>query len=69
MVQKLLLTNFNIIPYDDRDSYINKRIDTPGILLANLFKILFHKIIKDMKVNINKEFNNGSGKQQKIFQK
>ncbi len=60
MVQKLLLTYFKIIPYDDRDSYINKRIVTPGILLYNLFKILFYKIIKDMKVNINKEFINGS---------
>ncbi len=69
MVRKLLLTHFKIIPYDDRDSYINKRIDTPGILLANLFKMLFHKIIKDMKTNINKEFNNGSWKATKDFSK
>ena len=51
MVRKLLLTTHKIMKYDDRDSYINKRIDTPGILLYNLFKMLFYKIIKDFKSN------------------
>ena len=36
MVEKLIMTNNKIMRYDDRDSYVNKRIDTPGILLANL---------------------------------
>ena len=27
------------IQFDDRDSYINKRVDTCGILLCNLFEL------------------------------
>ena len=45
MVQKLLLTHFKYRNFDDRDSYINKRIETPGILLGNLFKMYFNKVI------------------------
>ena len=59
MTNCLLNTHFKNRPIDDRDSYINKRINTPGILMANLFKQYFTKVIKDMKTQINKEFNNG----------
>ncbi len=38
MVNKLLRCYMKLIPLDDRDSYINKRLDTPGVLLANLFR-------------------------------
>ena len=62
MVYKLLLVYHNFNTYDDRDSYINKRINTPGVLLANLFRQYFIKLVKDVKININKEFNNGSWK-------
>ena len=69
MVQKILLTHFKYRDYDDRDSYINKRIDTPGILLSSLFKMLFNKIVKEMRGAINKEFNTGSWKATKNFSK
>ena len=62
MINKLFLVNDRKINYDDRDSYINKRIDTPGVLLTNLFRLYFTKVIKDMKQQINKEFANGSWK-------
>jgi DNA-directed RNA polymerase II subunit RPB2 len=62
MVNKLLKCYMGILPYDDRDSYINKRIDTPGMLLGNLFRQYYGKMIKDMKNMINKEANNGSWK-------
>ena len=62
MVLKLLRSNYGIIDYDDRDSYINKRVDTPGILLSNLFRQHFTKLIKDMRNSIMKELNNGSWK-------
>ena len=52
---------------DDRDSYVNKRIDTAGILMSNLFRQYFTKLIKDMKTNINKEYTNGSWKANKDF--
>ena len=60
MVKCLLDVHFGKRPYDDRDSYINKRINTPGVLMSNLFRQYFTKVVKDMKGQINKEFNNGS---------
>ena len=45
---------------DDRDSYLNKRIDTTGMLLNNLFRNYFNKVVKDMSKAIIKEINNGS---------
>lgn len=62
MVNKLLKCFLGIIPFDDRDSYINKRIDTPGILLANLFRQYYGKVVKDMKNMIQKDINSGSWK-------
>ena len=60
MVKSILDVKFGKRAFDDRDSYINKRINTPGILLSNLFRQYFTKVVKDMKSQINKEFNNGS---------
>lgn len=34
---------------DDRDHYANKRMDLGGPLLANLFRLLFRKLTKDMR--------------------
>lgn len=59
MVYKVLATQAKLIPYDDRDSYLNKKIDTPGMLIANLYRQYYTKMIKDMKTQINKEFLNG----------
>lgn len=62
MVNKLLKCYLGLREFDDRDSYINKRIDTPGVLMANLFRQYYGKMIKDMKNMIQKEINNGSWK-------
>jgi DNA-directed RNA polymerase beta subunit len=62
MVNKLLKCFIRVLPMDDRDSYINKRVDTPGILMANLFRQYYGKLIKDMKNMLQKEVNNGSWK-------
>ena len=55
MINKLLKCYFSIEPTDDRDSYINKRIDTPGVLMGNLTYLCFSKITKEMKQQIPKE--------------
>ena len=47
---------------DDRDSYINKRVDTTGYLLNNLFRNYFNKVVKDMTKQIIREMNSGSWK-------
>lgn len=43
MVLKLYLTYKNIYPIDNRDHLCNKRIDTPGMLLRDLFRPLFKR--------------------------
>jgi len=62
MVNRLIKASLGIIPTDNRDSYVNKRIDTPGILLANIFRQYYGKLIKEFKSMINKEIKNGSWK-------
>ena len=44
----------------DRDAYHNKRIDTTGTLLNNLFRNYFNKVVKDMQKTICREVNTGS---------
>lgn len=62
MVRTLLDVRLGFRAYDDRDSYQNKRLDTAGNLMANLFRQYFTKMIKDTKTQINKEYMSGSWK-------
>lgn len=62
MVNKLLKCFLELKEFDDRDSYINKKIDTPGVLMANLFRQYYGKVVKDMKNMIQKEINVGGWK-------
>ena len=59
MVNKLLKCYLRVIPFDDRDSYKNKRIDCIGPLLGSLTHQCFNKITKDIKNFITKEINSG----------
>lgn len=60
MANKLLQASFEWIKGDDRDSYINKRIDLTGTSLNNLFRNYFNKLVKDMEKQILKEIKTGS---------
>lgn len=60
MTNKLLATSFGWRKTDDRDSYLNKRIDLTGTLLNNLFRNYFNKLVKDMTKQIIREINTGS---------
>jgi DNA-directed RNA polymerase II subunit RPB2 len=62
MTNKLLLASFEIVKQDDRDSYVNKRIDLTGTLLNNLYRNYFNKLVKDMEKQVIKEINTGSWK-------
>jgi len=62
MANKLLMAYNNWIPADDRDSYLNKRVDLTGSLLNNLFRNYFNKLVKDMEKQVIKEINTGSWK-------
>jgi DNA-directed RNA polymerase II subunit RPB2 len=62
MTNKLLKCSFEWTQPDDRDSYLNKRIDLTGVLLNNLYRNYFNKLVKDMQKQIVREINNGSWK-------
>ena len=62
MANKLLKCSFEWIQPDDRDCYMNKRIDLTGVLLNNLYRNYFNKLVKDMQKQIVREINNGSWK-------
>jgi DNA-directed RNA polymerase II subunit RPB2 len=62
MTNKLLQANFEMIKQDDRDSFVNKRIDLTGTLLNNLFRNYFNKLVKDMEKQVIREINTGSWK-------
>ena len=55
MINRLIKVYIGIEKNDDRDSYINKRIETPGVLMANITYLCISKIAKEMKQNIPKE--------------
>jgi DNA-directed RNA polymerase beta subunit/intein/homing endonuclease len=60
MAKKLILTSMGRLPPDDRDSYLNKRIELTGTLLNNLFRNYFNKLVKEMQKQIVREINTGS---------
>ncbi len=60
MAHKLLCAFFEINKQDDRDSYLNKRVDLTGALLNNLFRNYFNKLVKDMTKQVVREINTGS---------
>lgn len=55
MVKKLLSIQLGYQSYDNRDSYLHKRIDTPGILFSNLFRQCYGKLIKEVRNLIVRE--------------
>ena len=69
MTRKLLWVSYKRINNDDRDAYPNKRVDSPGFLLANLFRTFFQvKMLKDMKASIAKEIHSGTWRATGSFQ-
>ena len=67
MVNKLIKCYMGILPFDDRDSYINKRVDTPGILIANIFRQYYGKVVKDLKNGISKEITVSARQPRQFF--
>jgi len=60
MVKTLLDVYTNRRNYDDRDSYVNKRIETAGTLMIHVFRQYYTKFLKDTKTQINREYMSGS---------
>jgi len=68
MAKKLLQTSLGWNPPDDRDSYLNKRIELTGTLLNNLFRNYFNKLVKEMQKQVVREINNGSWRSTENFE-
>lgn len=62
MCRKLILVQNNYISHDDRDAYDNKRVDTPGRLLAIQFRQCFNKLVKDIVKSITREIKNNKSR-------
>jgi DNA-directed RNA polymerase II subunit RPB2 len=60
MANKLIQVALEWIKPDDRDSYLNKRVDCTGTSLNNLFRNYLNKLVKDMEKQVIKEINHGS---------
>jgi DNA-directed RNA polymerase II subunit RPB2 len=60
MTNQLIQTGLGWRQPDDRDSYLNKRIELTGTLLNNLFRNYFNKLVKEMQKQVIREINNGS---------
>jgi len=57
MINKLLRCYLKIDNITDRDSYIHKRIETPGALFGNLTYLCYNKMFKDFKTSIYSEYS------------
>lgn len=59
MVKKMLNTALGKEKYDDRDSFLNKKVESTGELVSQLFRAHFSKYVKDMKSSLDKDARNG----------
>lgn len=55
MVNRLLQCHLGKIKYDDRDSFLNKRVESSGELMAQLFRAYFGKFVKELKATCEKD--------------
>lgn len=63
MINKLLKAYLGRIDIDDRDSFVNKRIDLPGTLLFELFKQAYRKMLNECNKIFKKRNNNDDNPQ------
>jgi len=53
IVRRLIMVNAGLIEPTDRDSYIYKRVDLSGFLMANLFRDSFKQFLRNCKIQID----------------
>lgn len=59
MAKKLVDTTLGIRKYDDRDSFVNKRISASGVLMEDLFRNNFNKLVKDIIKQVENDMRQG----------
>lgn len=57
MIRKLIKVKLGLLDFDKRDSFENKRVETPGYLMASLFRQCINRMIKDMNKKLSKELS------------
>jgi DNA-directed RNA polymerase II subunit RPB2 len=57
MINKLILVNIGIRKDDDRDNTANKRIETTGILMFDLFRCVYDAFVKNMTIQLQKRLD------------
>lgn len=60
MVNKLLSVWLERVDPDDRDALHNKRVETPGILIGQLFRQNWNKVLKEMATTFRKKMKSDS---------
>ena len=55
MVNRLFKTYLGLLEYDDRDSFLNKRVETAGELMSQIFRTYFGQFVKDLKTTCDKD--------------
>ncbi len=55
MINKLLLTHVGLRQEDDRDNYVNKRVEMAGVLCCELFRTLFKRFTKAVEAQLEKK--------------
>ena len=59
MVKTMLETHLKKREHDDRDSFLNKKIETAGELMRQLFHAHFNKYVKTMKSSLERDIRDG----------
>jgi DNA-directed RNA polymerase II subunit RPB2 len=67
MIHRLLLAAMERRELDDRDHFGKKRLDLAGPLLANLFRMLFRKLTRDVYRHLQKVGRNALYSHKKIL--
>lgn len=65
--KKLIKTVCGMREYDDRDSYLNKRLDAAGTLFCQMFKQIVQRMVKDMCALVKKKMNDTNFKYTNIL--
>ena len=53
-IRKLILVFLGEVPPDDRDHYMNKRVQPAGVLLAVLFRQIFRRMLNQLSLHLSK---------------
>ena len=56
MISKILRYQSGYINLDDKDSWINKQIESPAATLSSLFRYLFGKFVNESEENFNQKY-------------